>query len=162
MRAGRKNAVPVPRVLWRGAYRTHRSSGYGYECPTELPEVSGTGMKVLQNFQKFRVLFHGRTELLKFTGRYKKCRVRVIPGYTRPRERSSIRSGAFNPTCMACSHWANVPEAIRSCCGHYRQPPLSPRRGRLPLPALFQLSSGPLIFVLFTPRLCAIARLSHS
>ena len=24
------------RVLWHGVYRTHRSSGYGYECPTEL------------------------------------------------------------------------------------------------------------------------------
>ena len=35
-------------------YRTHRSSGYGYECPTELTEVPGTGMTVLQNFKKFR------------------------------------------------------------------------------------------------------------
>ena len=69
--AGTKNAVPVPRVLWHGAYRTHRSSGYGYECPTELTEVPGTGMKVLQNFQKFRVLWHGRTELTEVPGRYK-------------------------------------------------------------------------------------------
>ena len=38
-RAGTKGAVPVPRVLWHGVYRTHRSSGYGYECPTELTEV---------------------------------------------------------------------------------------------------------------------------
>ena len=30
---------------------------------TELPEVSGTGAKVLQNFQKFQVSWHGRTEL---------------------------------------------------------------------------------------------------
>ena len=69
-RAGTKNAVPVPRVLWRGAYRTHRSSGYGYEGPTELTEVPGTGMKVLQKFQKFRVLWHGRTELTEVSGRY--------------------------------------------------------------------------------------------
>ena len=66
-----KNAVPVPRVLWHGAYRTHRSSGYGYECPTELTEVLGTGMRVLQNFQKFRVLWQGRTELAEVPGRYK-------------------------------------------------------------------------------------------
>ena len=70
-RAGTKNAVPVPRVLWYGAYRTHRLSGYGYEYPTELTEVPGTGMKVLQNFQKFRVLWHGRTELTEFSGRCK-------------------------------------------------------------------------------------------
>ena len=34
-----KNAVPVPRVLWPRAYRTYRSSGYGYECHAELTEV---------------------------------------------------------------------------------------------------------------------------
>ena len=33
-RAGTKNAVPVPRVLWHGGYRTHRSAGYGYKCHT--------------------------------------------------------------------------------------------------------------------------------
>ena len=43
---------------------------YGYECPTELPGVPGTGMKVLQNFQKFRVLWHGRTDLTEVQGRY--------------------------------------------------------------------------------------------
>ena len=48
--------------------RTHRSSGYGYERLTELPEipgivarrtegteVPGTGMNVLQNLHKFQV-----------------------------------------------------------------------------------------------------------
>ena len=54
-RAGTINVVPVRRVLWHGAYRTQRSSGYGCECPTELTEVPGPGMKVFQNFQKFRV-----------------------------------------------------------------------------------------------------------
>ena len=49
--------------LSHGAYRANRSSGYGYECPTELTEVPGTGMKVLQNFQKYRALWHGPTEL---------------------------------------------------------------------------------------------------
>ena len=54
-RAGTKHAVPIPRVLWPREYSTSRSSGYGYECRTEIPEVPGTGMKVLQNFQKFFV-----------------------------------------------------------------------------------------------------------
>ena len=56
------------------SYRTNRSSG--------------TGMKVLQNFQKFRVLlWHGRTELTEVSGtgmnalqNFQKFRVRVIPG----------------------------------------------------------------------------------
>ena len=74
-RAGKKNAVPVTRVLWHRAYRTHRSSRYGYECPTEFTEVPGTGMKVLQNSQKFWVLWHGRTEVTEVPGRYKK----VVP-----------------------------------------------------------------------------------
>ena len=34
-----KNAKAVPRVFVARAYRTYRSSGYGYECPTELTEV---------------------------------------------------------------------------------------------------------------------------
>ena len=37
----------------------------------ELPEVSGTGMEVLQNSQKFRVLWHGHTELTEVPGGYK-------------------------------------------------------------------------------------------
>ena len=36
-------------------YKTHRSSGYGYECFTELTDVPGTGMNVLQNSHEFRV-----------------------------------------------------------------------------------------------------------
>ena len=63
------------------AYRTRRTSGrvqnmlYTYPgfCGTgitELTEISGSGMKVLKNFQKFLVLWHGRTELAKVPGRY--------------------------------------------------------------------------------------------
>ena len=48
-REGTSNGVPVPQVLWRGAYRTHRSSRYGYERRTDLTEVPGTGMNVIQN-----------------------------------------------------------------------------------------------------------------
>ena len=54
-RAGTKGAVPVPRALWARAYRTSIRFGYGYECRTELPEVPGTGINVLQNLQKFSV-----------------------------------------------------------------------------------------------------------
>ena len=50
-----ENDIPVPRVFVALAYKTSRSSGYGYECHTELPEVAGTGMNVLQNSQKFFV-----------------------------------------------------------------------------------------------------------
>ena len=57
--------------LSHGAYRANRSSGYGYECPAEFTEVPGAGMKVLQNFQKYRALWHGRTELTEVPGRYK-------------------------------------------------------------------------------------------
>ena len=53
--SGYKNDVPLPRVLLPRAYRTSRSFGYGYECRTELPEVPGTGINVLQNIQKFFV-----------------------------------------------------------------------------------------------------------
>ena len=62
-----KNAVPVPLVFVARAYRAYRSSGYGYECrtelrssgygyerPTELTELPGTGTEVLQNSHKFR------------------------------------------------------------------------------------------------------------
>ena len=54
-------------------------SGEGCGSVTELPEVSSTGMKVLQNFQKFRVLWHERTELTEVPGWYKKCYIRT-PG----------------------------------------------------------------------------------
>ena len=35
--------------------RSYRSSGYGYECRTELTEVVCTGIDVVQTSQKFRV-----------------------------------------------------------------------------------------------------------
>ena len=50
-----KNAAPVPRVLWPRVRRDYRSSGYGYEYPTELLEVPDTGMNVLHNLQKIFV-----------------------------------------------------------------------------------------------------------
>ena len=51
----RRHAVPVLRVLRPRACRTSRSSGYRYECRTELTEVLGTGMNAVQNLQKFFV-----------------------------------------------------------------------------------------------------------
>ena len=79
--------------LWDGAYRSHRSSVYGYECPAELTEVPGKGMKILQNFQKFRVLWHGRIELTEVAGRYvQKCCTRT-PGIVARSYRSYRNSG---------------------------------------------------------------------
>ena len=117
-----KGAVPVPRVLlWHRVYRTHTGPGYGYECPTELSEVrvrvwmsyrtirsSGTDMNVLQNFQNFRVLWHGRTELTQVSGtgmntlqNLQKFRVRVISGYMHTTSGGrSISSWGYNPTCV--------------------------------------------------------------
>ena len=43
--------VPVPPVTVREAYRPHRPVGYRYESLTELTQLSGTGMKVLQKSQ---------------------------------------------------------------------------------------------------------------
>ena len=45
--------------------------GYCGTGRTELTEVLGTGMKVFQNFHKFRVLWRGRTELTEVPDRYK-------------------------------------------------------------------------------------------
>ena len=91
-RAGTQHAVPAPRVLWHGSYRTHRSSGYGYESLTELPEVPGTGVIVLQSIQNLRVLWHGRTELPEVPGRYKHA-VPVPQVFVAPAYRTSRSSG---------------------------------------------------------------------
>ena len=54
-------------------------SGQGFRSLTELPEVSGTCMEVLQISQKFRVLCHGPAELTEVPRRYEKCCTRT-PG----------------------------------------------------------------------------------
>ena len=88
----------TPGIVAR-SYRSYRSSGYGYECRTELTEVLCTGMDVLQNSQKFRVL--------------------VIPaGEDTPSgEELDLKWKISSNLNMACSHWANIPEEIRSCVG---------------------------------------------
>ena len=44
-------------------------SGEGYGGLTELAEILGTGVKLLQNFQTFQeLLWHGRTELSEVPG----------------------------------------------------------------------------------------------
>ena len=66
--------------MWHGEYRTNRFAGYGYECHKELTKVPDTGMKVLKNLQKFRVLCLSRTYLLqKFRAGIK--RLYPYPGY---------------------------------------------------------------------------------
>ena len=69
---------PYPWVLWHGYYRTHRSSGYGYESLTK--------------FQNFRLLLHGRTELPQVPGRYKNA-VPVPWVFVAPASRTSRSSG---------------------------------------------------------------------
>ena len=54
----------------RQSYKSHSSSGLGYGVLKELTEVPGTGTEVLHNPQKFRVLWHGRTELTELFGRH--------------------------------------------------------------------------------------------
>ena len=53
--------------VWE-SYRTSRSFGYRYESVT-----------VVQNFQKFRVLWHGCTELTGVPSGYERCCTRT-PG----------------------------------------------------------------------------------
>ena len=86
-----KNVVPVPRVLGNRAYRTYRSSGYEYEGRTELTEVPGTGIKPIQNSQKFRVLWHGRTELTEVPAGIKM--VYRYPGYCGSVARNFLKFG---------------------------------------------------------------------
>ena len=97
-RAGTKH-VPVPRVLSHGAYGTHRSSRYGYERHTELTEVPGTGMKVLQNSNKFWVLLQRRTELTEVPGRYKNAA--PVPRALWPRAYRTYRSSGYGYECHA-------------------------------------------------------------
>ena len=63
VQAGTKNAVPVPRVLWHRAYRTHRSYGYGYQSLTELPEVPGTVARAYRSYRSSGYGHGCRTEL---------------------------------------------------------------------------------------------------
>ena len=51
----------------------------GYGDLTDLPKVPGTGTEVVQNFQKFRVLWHRRTELTEVPSGYNTCCTRT-PG----------------------------------------------------------------------------------
>ena len=57
--------IPVPRVL------CHSLTGV-----TEFP---GKGVRILQNFQKFQVLWHSRTELTEVSSGQKTCCTRT-PG----------------------------------------------------------------------------------
>ena len=80
-----KHAVPVPRVFVAPACKTSTSSGYGYECPTEVTEV--ICVPYGQNeYRKFGYECECRIELIDVPGNgrvvqnLQKARVRVIPG----------------------------------------------------------------------------------
>ena len=60
----------VPGILARGVHNS-RAFRYGHERDTELIKLAGTGMKVIQNFQKCRILRHWRTRFTNVPGRYK-------------------------------------------------------------------------------------------
>ena len=64
---GRQRGIPVLKHA-RLCSVGFVDSGKWYESLTELPEVSGTGMEVLQSSQKFRILWHGRTKLTEVPG----------------------------------------------------------------------------------------------
>ena len=76
LRHRRTELTQVPGMVQKGftctpgivaqAYRTHRRSRYGYERHTELTEVPGIGTEVVHSSQKFRVLWHRRTNSQKF------------------------------------------------------------------------------------------------
>ena len=71
-RAGTSRAVPVPRVLWHGSSRTHKSSRYGYQSLNITSRSSRYGYESL-------------TKLPQVPGRYKHAlpvpRVFVAPAY---------------------------------------------------------------------------------
>ena len=67
--SGYKHAVPVPWVFVAPSCRTHRTSGYGYECPPEVTEVL---CRVVSGYCFVCTLK---------TSRKLKCRVRVSISY---------------------------------------------------------------------------------
>ena len=92
---------PYPGVFVAPAYRTSRSSGYGYECPTEvteglcrvIPEVNTPGMVCCVPYRQNQNLCFGygyecRTELTEDPGsgrvvqNSQKSRIRAIPEST--------------------------------------------------------------------------------
>ena len=94
-----KHAVPVPLVFGAPAYKTSRSSGYGYGRPTEVTEVLCRVIAVVNTPGMVLCVPYGQNENRKFgygyecrnkltdvagTGRVvqnlQKPRVRVIPG----------------------------------------------------------------------------------
>ena len=64
---------------------------------TELTEVPGTGTEVLQNSQKFRVLWYGRTELTKVPGRYQNAV--PVPRVFVARAYRAYRSSGYGHEC---------------------------------------------------------------
>ena len=71
-------AMVVPRLCSVGFV----DSGKGYGSLAERPEVSGTSMDVLQNSQKFRVLWHGAYRAYRSSGYGYECPTELteVPG----------------------------------------------------------------------------------
>ena len=90
------------RALWNGGTEpTKVPGGYKTCCTrtldivmgrTKLTEILGAGMKALTEFQKFRVLWHGRTELTEVLVRYKNA-VPVPRVFLAPAHRTYRSSG---------------------------------------------------------------------
>ena len=73
--------IPVPRVLCHSLTEVTKVQGRVWNL-IEITEVPGTGTKVLQNSQNFRLLWHGRTELTEVPGEYKNAvTLYPYPGY---------------------------------------------------------------------------------
>ena len=53
--------IPVPRVLCHGLTEVTEVPGKGIGILQNLQKSPSTGTEVLQNFQKFRILWHKRT-----------------------------------------------------------------------------------------------------
>ena len=75
--------IPAPREL------CHSLAG--------VAKVPDKGMGILQNFQKFRVLWHKRTELTKVPSGYKTCCTRT-PGIV-ARAYQTFRSSGYGYEC---------------------------------------------------------------
>ena len=89
------------------------------------PEVPGTGMKVLQNFQNFRVLWQRLTELPEILGRYKHAvpapRVFVAPAYRTSRSSGYGIECPTKVTEVLCRVIPAVNTPVMVSCVPYRQ-----------------------------------------
>ena len=72
--------IPVPQVLCHSLTEVTEVPGKGMGILQNLQKFRVRGTEVSQNSQKFRVLWHERTELTEVPGRYKNA-LYPYPGY---------------------------------------------------------------------------------